>query len=94
MATDDSGSWTAHPGEFLAEELAARGISQAELARRTGRSAQLINDIIRGKRQITEEVALDLEQALGAPAEFWLRLELEHRLRLARQRRQQAAAAG
>lgn len=34
------------PGEYLAEEIGARGISQKELARRMGRPLNAINEII------------------------------------------------
>ena len=39
------------PGELLEEDLEARGITQKDLARQTGRPAQAINEIIRGRRE-------------------------------------------
>lgn len=59
------------PGETLAEALQERSMSQAELARRTGRPKKTINEIIKGKTTITPETALQLERALGIPARFW-----------------------
>lgn len=59
------------PGETLLEALEERGMSQAELARRTGRPKKTINEIIKGKTAITPETALQLERALGIPARFW-----------------------
>lgn len=59
------------PGETLSEVLQERGMSQAELARRTGRPKKTINEIIKGKSAITPETALQLERALGIPARFW-----------------------
>src|SRR3546814_3007260 len=41
------------PGEFLKDELEARGWSQTELAEIIGRPTRLINEIIAGKRTIT-----------------------------------------
>ena len=41
------------PGETLAEELEARGLSQSELARRMGRPVQTVNEIVRGRKTIT-----------------------------------------
>lgn len=73
-------------GELLEEELAERGMSQIELAQRMGRPRQKINEIIRGKRAITPETALQLEQVLGIPARLWLGLETDYRLTLARQK--------
>jgi len=73
------------PGELLAEELGARALTQATLARQMGRPKQAINEIIRGKKQVTAETALQLERALGISAEFWLNLETMYRLTIARQ---------
>ncbi len=72
------------PGEFLREHLEETGMSQAELARRLGRPRQAVNEIIRGKKAITAETALQLEPVLSTPAHIWLGLELEYRLVLAR----------
>ena len=74
------------PGELLEEELEARGISQRDLARQTGRPPQAIDEIIRGKKRITPETALDLERVLGTPASFWLNLESSYQLAQARLR--------
>ncbi len=67
------------PGEFLAETLRALGLSQAELARRAGRPVQVINEIVRGRKEITPETALQLERVLGVPAHIWTRLEADYR---------------
>lgn len=59
------------PGEILAEYLEAYGMTQTELADRTGLTKKTINEIIRGKSPITPETALKLERSLGRPAHFW-----------------------
>jgi HTH-type transcriptional regulator/antitoxin HigA len=70
-----------HPGEYLAEEIGARGISQKELARRMGRPLNAINEIVKGKKAITAETALQLEEVMPEiPARFWLNLETDYRL--------------
>jgi len=76
------------PGETLGEELEARGLSQSDLARRMGRPIQAINEIVRGRKAITAETALQLEDVLGVSADFWLRLEADYQLNLARLARQ------
>ncbi len=87
MAIEYAGTDAAlSPGEILGEELAARGLTQKELAQRMGRPAQSINEIIRGKRGLTAETALDLERALGIEASLWVRLEGDYRLALARRK--------
>lgn len=66
------------PGELLAETLETAGLSQAELARRMGRPAQAINEIMRGAKEITAETAIQLERVVGVPAHIWLGLEAEY----------------
>ena len=69
------------PGEYLAEEISARGISQKELAKRMGRPVNAINEIINGKKSITAETALQLEEVMPEiPARFWLNLETDFQL--------------
>jgi HTH-type transcriptional regulator / antitoxin HigA len=69
------------PGEYLAEEIDARGISQKELARRMVRPVNAINEIINGKKSITAETALQLEEVMPEiPARFWLNLEIDFQL--------------
>lgn len=66
------------PGELLAETLESVGLTQAELARRMGRPAQAINEIVRGTKEITAETAIQLERVVGVPAHIWLGLEAEY----------------
>ena len=69
------------PGEYLAEEIGARGITQKELARRMARPKNAINEIVNGKKAITAETALQLEAAMPEiPARFWLNLETDYQL--------------
>ncbi|MDE2104699.1 MAG: HigA family addiction module antidote protein [Patescibacteria group bacterium] len=72
------------PGATISEMLLSKGITQAGLAERMKRPANKINEILRGKRAITAETALELELVLGLPAGFWL--ELEKNYQLARKR--------
>jgi HTH-type transcriptional regulator / antitoxin HigA len=72
------------PGEILREELEAHGWTQKELAERISRPYQAVNEIIRGRKQITAGTALALSSALGTSAEFWMNLETNYRLDIAR----------
>jgi HTH-type transcriptional regulator / antitoxin HigA len=74
------------PGEQLAQILEEKGMSQAELATRTGRPLKTINEIVKGKAGITPETAIQLERALSIPATIWNSLEADYQLRLAQQR--------
>lgn len=76
-----------HPGEILREELKARGLTQLACAALMGRSVRVVNRIIKGRQSIIADTALDLERALGVSAGFWVRLQAEHDLCVARQRR-------
>ncbi len=81
------------PGEVLEEYLETYGMTQAELATRTGLAKKTINEIIKGKAPITPETALKLERSLGRPAHFWNNLERqfqEDRTRLAEKDRLQS----
>ena len=73
-----------HPGGLLAEEIEARGMTQRELAMRMGRPPQLVSEIVRGRRGISAETALQLEAALGTAAHIWVGLDADYRLALAR----------
>lgn len=72
------------PGDTLEEILEERGMSQAELAERMGRTTKTINEIIKGKAPITPETALQLERVLNIPAQFWNSREQQYREALAR----------
>jgi addiction module HigA family antidote len=66
-----------HPGEMLLEEfLEPLGMSQSELAAKLGVSYPRINELVHGKRGITPDTALRLEQFFGMEAQFWLNLQL------------------
>jgi len=77
------------PGETLLEHLEAKGMSQAELAARTGRPLKTINEIIKGKASITPDTALQLERVLGVSASFWNALERNYREKIAVQQERQ-----
>lgn len=80
------------PGVTLFEILEERGMSQAELAERTGRPKKTINEIIKGKAALTHETAIQLERVLGTPASFWNNREQNYRDWLARQEERKSLA--
>ena len=83
------------PGETIREMLEEASMSQVELAQRMGRPANKLNEIVKGKRQITADTALELELALGLPASFWINLEKNFQLakaRLAQRKRLESEA--
>jgi addiction module HigA family antidote len=74
-----------HPGEILADELSEIGISAAQLARTLRVPANRISQIIAGKRAISADTALRLGRYFGTTADFWMNLQKNYELDLARQ---------
>jgi len=72
-----------HPGEHLAEELEALGMSAAELGRRIDVPTNRVTGILNGQRSITGDTALRLAHFFGTSPEFWLNLQALYELRLA-----------
>lgn len=72
------------PGKTLLSLLSDLGMTQKELALRCGRPLKTINEITRGRTQITPETALQFESVLGVPASFWLNRERRYREHLER----------
>lgn len=64
-----------HPGLVLQDELEELGITQTGLAEHIGVLPKTINEICRGKRGISAEMAWKLSRALGASPNFWLNLQ-------------------
>ena len=74
-----------HPGEHLAEELDALGMSAAELGRRLDVPTNRVTGILNGQRAITGDTALRLAHFFGTSPEFWLNLQQAYELDIARQ---------
>ncbi len=73
-----------HPGEVLNDELKARGIRQKDFARDIDMQPTMLNEVIKGKRSVTADIALLLEEALDIPADFWLQFQNQFELDQAR----------
>ncbi|MYE31293.1 MAG: HigA family addiction module antidote protein [Chloroflexi bacterium] len=82
----ESDAPVSHPGWLLAEELEVRDMSECELARRIGCPSQVISEIVRGRKAITAEVALQLEGEFGTPEYLWLGLQAKYDLDAARRK--------
>jgi HTH-type transcriptional regulator/antitoxin HigA len=68
------------PGEFIKDELAARGWTQDVLAEITSIPAPVISNIVKGKRAISPEIASHLAAAFGTTAQLWMNLETSYQL--------------
>ena len=76
-----------HPGEHIAEELTARAMTAADLARAMGVDAGRVSRLINAQISVTGDTALRLADAFGTSAEFWMRLQGDYDLALAREAR-------
>lgn len=75
-----------HPGYFINEHLLAYDISQTELAMRLGVPPRRINEIVLGKRGITADTAVRLEEAWCVSAHYWMSIQADYEIALARER--------
>ena len=82
-----------HPGEHLAEELEALGMSAAALARSLAVPTNRITAILNGQRSVTGDTALRLAQFFGTDPQFWMNLQSRYELRLAEQKSGKAIRA-
>src|SRR5215471_13491197 len=74
-----------HPGDVLLEEfLKPMELSQNSLARALGVAPRRINEIVLRKRAMTADTALRLSRYFGNSPEFWLGLQLDYDLDMAR----------
>jgi addiction module HigA family antidote len=61
---------------LLEEFLKPLDLTQRELAEHLGVSYPRVNELIHGKRGVTPDTALRLEQLFGMEAQFWLNLQM------------------
>ena len=73
-----------HPGEILADELGAIGLKSSHLAKAIGVEPNRISQILNGKRAITADTSLRLGRYFGQSEDFWLDLQKQYELDLAR----------
>jgi addiction module HigA family antidote len=77
-----------HPGEILLEEfLIPMRMTQRAFAKKVGWTNARTNELIRGKRGITAESALDLSKALKTSPEVWMNLQASWDLSQAEKKR-------
>ena len=77
---------TTHPGDHLAQQLEACGMSAAELSRRLNVPANRITEILNGQRAVTGDTALRLGHFFHNGPRFWLNLQADYDLRIAEEK--------
>lgn len=76
------------PGEVLVEQfMRPLGLRPTLLAREIGVPVNRVTEIQSGRRRITAQTALLFGRYFGTSPEFWLRLQMEYDLRIARRSR-------
>ena len=85
VATDQAPRLPAHPGRILADEfMQPLGLSANRLAKALRVPPNRISTILAGRRAITPETALRLGRFFDTSAEFWVNLQSNHDLAVAR----------
>ena len=80
-----------HPGEILLEEfIEPNGWTQAFVAQELAWTKAKLNELIKGKRGITADSALDLADFLGTSAKLWMNLQATYDLEQAKKKREAA----
>ncbi len=80
-----------HPGELLKEEIEYRGIHRTHLAKQTGMSYHMLNEILNERRALTPTTALLFEAALGISSDLLIDMQTEYTMRLTKEDRSLAA---
>ena len=73
-----------HPGEILADELAARDLSAGQLAAAIGVPPESLHRLLAGQENLTPATAHGLASYFGTNPEFWMNLQSAYELDLAR----------
>ena len=69
-----------HPGMMIKPELDERGISQKEFAKMLGTQPSHLSEVLNGKRALTTELAVKIENAIGLPAKILLSAQTRYEL--------------
>ncbi len=67
-----------HPGEVLAEWIEDIGVKQKDFASSIDLPASRLNELLKGKRPMTMEIAQRLEARLGMRASYWMELQANY----------------
>jgi addiction module HigA family antidote len=82
-----------HPGEILADELAALNFSATKFAKHIGVPPNAITAIVNGERGISAEMALRFARAFQTTDKYWMNLQSNYETKLACKRIGEKVAA-
>lgn len=83
-----------HPGKIIGRELQKRNLSQRAFAASIGEHSQTLNAVITGRRNLTVEMSLKIEQAFGYEEGFLLTLQAFHEISVYKDRKASASVSG
>lgn len=64
-----------HPGHYLQEIIDDMGVTQEEFARRLGTTGKTLSDLLKGKINLSQKIALNLSIMLGTSVDVWLNIQ-------------------
>lgn len=73
-----------HPGEYIREVLGELGLTQTAFAQAIGVSPLRVSHLLKGQRPVTAELALRLGRALGQTPQYWINLQADCDLKMAK----------
>jgi len=74
-----------HPGTLIRDEIdAIPNFTQRTLAKELGVKPSFLNEIIKGKRPVTADLAILLEKSLGISADYWMKFQSQYEIDKAR----------
>jgi HTH-type transcriptional regulator/antitoxin HigA len=74
-----------HPGVLIKDELdATPDLNQRILAKELDVQPSFLNEIIKGKRPVTADIAILLEKILGISADYWMKFQSQYEIDKAR----------
>ncbi len=74
-----------HPGILIKDELEFReDLNQKDLAEMLSVKPSFLNEVIKGKRPITADLAILLEKTLEIPADYWMKFQSQYEIDCAR----------
>ena len=69
-----------HPGMMIKPELEERGVSQKDFAKMLGTQPSHLSEVLNGKRALTTELAVKIENTIGLPAKILLSAQTQYEL--------------
>ena len=73
-------NYAIHVGVILKENLEVLGLTQKELCERINVSTTIINELIKGKRNMNANLATKLVDVFGLPAKYWMGIQADYDL--------------